>query len=670
MSQFSYTYSGQTRLLVQGSTTRFDLSITGQREEFCYLTAPNSPFLSYISVQASAAQLQKISQCFTSPTTPPPSGGGGGTTNPPPSTGTGTIPVLSGHVYSTGLNNSVYLNPEVITDTHIAPNAAINVAKLNVNPLNRQNHFGQQTADTISDLEAVVTNIPLNSFGNISDDLSLQGRRITDLGNPLYDNDAVTKGYAIALLSNVNIDDLTPPTEPFNFNYQLGRNVADPITDKDVANKLYVDNKFYENVAKAEVKVIATSNIASLMGAGQLVDGVTLSANDRVLLTGQTDARMNGIWLVQNGNWIRTKDASRSEHFTPGLIVFAKEGSTWENSGWRLDSKLPIVLGVSALEFSPFTGLAGVNMGDAISYNPLSNRLDVRYDATTLQLNDNKLTLSPSYPGQNTITVLGTIRSGIWEGNIIGLPYGGTGANTPSAARANLNAAQCGVNNDITALNALVDPISINQGGTGGVTAQEARANLQVAESINGVCSSITHLPNYVGPWSIAQGGTAGSTAEQARFNLAAAKAGDNFDITSLNALITPMSISQGGTGANNINNARINLQAAKSGINSDITQLTGLTTPLTINQGGTGANTAPAALLNLGGIGTLANVGTGAQVFSTKTGTTANLRSIRALPGVTVSVVGDEIVVGPAITVGAGLALTVVGNNLEISLV
>jgi hypothetical protein len=666
-SQFSYIFNGQNRLLVQGSTTRFDLSIAAQKQEFCYLTAPNSPYLAYISIQVPASQLQKASECFTTtppvtpPITPPPSGGG--------TTSTSVIPVLSGDVYSTGLNNAVYIKPEVIDDSNIAPNAAINVAKLNVNPLDRQHHFGQQSVDTISGIDAYVKGISLNEFSTLSSDLSLQGRRITDLGNPLYDSDAVTKSYAIALLSNVNIDDLSAPTEPFNFNYQLGRNVADPISDKDVANKLYVDNKFYENVAKAEVRVVSTNNVIDLVGAGQLIDGVTLAANDRVLLTGQIDARMNGIWMVQNGTWIRGKDASRSEHFSPGLIVFVKEGNTWEGSGWRLDSRLPIVLGVSALEFTPFTGLAGVNMGNAIEYNPLSNTLNVKYDGTTIQTSDDKLTLSPTYPGQNTITVLGTIRSGSWESNVIGVPYGGTGANTPSAARANLNAAQCGVNNDITALNALVDPLSISQGGTGGGTAQEARANLQVAESINGVCSSITHLPNYVGPWGINQGGTGGTTSEQARFNLAAAKAGDNFDITSLNSLITPISISQGGTGANNITNARLNLQAAKSGTNADITQITGLTTALTITQGGTGANNAPAALLNLAGIGTVTNVGTGAQLYKAKTGTAVSLRSIRALPGVTVTVVGDDIVVGPDITVGAGLALNVVGNSLEISL-
>jgi hypothetical protein len=48
--------------------------------------------------------------------------------------------------------------------------------------------------------------------------------------------------------------------------------------------------------------------------------------------------------------------------------------------------------------------------------------------------------ISNDYTGQNTITTLGTITTGTWNGSTLGLAYGGTGATSAAAARVNLGA--------------------------------------------------------------------------------------------------------------------------------------------------------------------------------------------------------------------------------------
>lgn len=48
--------------------------------------------------------------------------------------------------------------------------------------------------------------------------------------------------------------------------------------------------------------------------------------------------------------------------------------------------------------------------------------------------------ISSSYAGQNTITTLGTVTTGTWNGSTVAVAYGGTGATTASAARVNLGA--------------------------------------------------------------------------------------------------------------------------------------------------------------------------------------------------------------------------------------
>lgn len=50
--------------------------------------------------------------------------------------------------------------------------------------------------------------------------------------------------------------------------------------------------------------------------------------------------------------------------------------------------------------------------------------------------------ISASYVGQSSITTLGTISSGIWNGSIIGVAYGGTGAASPGGALNNLTTVQ------------------------------------------------------------------------------------------------------------------------------------------------------------------------------------------------------------------------------------
>jgi len=59
--------------------------------------------------------------------------------------------------------------------------------------------------------------------------------------------------------------------------------------------------------------------------------------------------------------------------------------------------------------------------------------VEVVYDGTNFQIT-NTLQVSPSYSGQSTITTVGTISSGTWQGTALAVAFGGTGAATASAA--------------------------------------------------------------------------------------------------------------------------------------------------------------------------------------------------------------------------------------------
>ena len=108
---------------------------------------------------------------------------------------------------------------------------------------------------------------------------------------------------------------------------------------------------------KQAVRVVTTSNITLSGGAPNTVDSVNLAARDRVLVTGQTTASQNGIYVVQtvgtgsNGTWVRSGDANQTGEMEAGMIVMVTEGTVHADTQWTLITNDPIVIGVTELTF-------------------------------------------------------------------------------------------------------------------------------------------------------------------------------------------------------------------------------------------------------------------------------------------------------------------------------
>lgn len=79
-----------------------------------------------------------------------------------------------------------------------------------------------------------------------------------------------------------------------------------------------------------DTKVVATTDI-TLSGL-QTIDGVTLVANDRVLLVGQTDKKQNGIYTVSTTGLTRTTDS------LTGLHVDVTHGTVCAETIWKNDN--------------------------------------------------------------------------------------------------------------------------------------------------------------------------------------------------------------------------------------------------------------------------------------------------------------------------------------------
>ena len=91
------------------------------------------------------------------------------------------------------------------------------------------------------------------------------------------------------------------------------------------------------------VRCVSTTNINpnTALENGDVLDGVTLATNDRVLLTGQSAAAANGIYIVQaSGPALRASDmaASRSDQLSVHSTVFVTSGTVNANTTWRVNT--------------------------------------------------------------------------------------------------------------------------------------------------------------------------------------------------------------------------------------------------------------------------------------------------------------------------------------------
>ena len=116
--------------------------------------------------------------------------------------------------------------------------------------------------------------------------------------------------------------------------------------------------QIYDIDYKQATRAVTTTNITLSGSAPSQVDGVTLSHNDRVLVTGQTTASQNGIYYIvtlgsgSNGTWARSTDSNQTGELLAGTIIMVTEGIVYADTQWKLITDNPIVIGTTALTFT------------------------------------------------------------------------------------------------------------------------------------------------------------------------------------------------------------------------------------------------------------------------------------------------------------------------------
>jgi hypothetical protein len=212
-----------------------------------------------------------------------------------------------------------------------------------------------------------------------------------------------------------------------------------PTDAADAATKAYVDAVAEGLHVHESVRVATDANVAlaNALENGDTLSGVTLATGDRVLVKNQSTQSENGIYVVQaSGQAIRALDFNTAAEVDSGDFVFVTSG-TYANTGWVQTSR-PATIGTDPITFVQFSGAGTFTAGNGLTIN--GSEFNVVGTADRITVNADSVDISATYAGQNTITTVGTISTGTWNGTTIAVANGGTGATTAAGARSNLGA--------------------------------------------------------------------------------------------------------------------------------------------------------------------------------------------------------------------------------------
>jgi len=193
-----------------------------------------------------------------------------------------------------------------------------------------------------------------------------------------------------------------------------------PTADAHFTTKGYVDGVAQGLDIKEAARVATTANIT--LSGTQTIDGVSVVADNRVLVKNQSTASQNGLYLCKASTWERTSDLATGADAS-SVFVFISEGSTQADQGFVCTTdKGSAVVGTNNLAFTQFSGGGNLTAGDGLDKSGNEFSVDLKSNGG-LVIESTELALK-----LDASSITGTLAIG----------DGGTGSTSASGARSNL----------------------------------------------------------------------------------------------------------------------------------------------------------------------------------------------------------------------------------------
>ena len=268
-------------------------------------------------------------------------------------------------------------------------------------------------------------------------------------------------GVTELTVDNININGSTISSTDTNGNIVISPNgtgkvdvsgsiitgVSEPVNPTDAATKNYVDT-VAEGLHVHEAAHCATTNTLAVLSGGTVtydngtlgvgatltlsaglsaIDGHTLTNGDRILVKNQATQAHNGMYVRTSATVLtRASDFDTAAEIGGGDFTFVENGSTYGNTGWVQTFEV-LTVGTDTVIWQQFSGTGTFTAGAGLTIS--GTEFNVIGTANRITVNPDSVDIASTYVGQTSITTLGTISSGTWQGTIVAGQYGGTGVN-------------------------------------------------------------------------------------------------------------------------------------------------------------------------------------------------------------------------------------------------
>ena len=230
-------------------------------------------------------------------------------------------------------------------------------------------------------------------------------------------------GLTSLVVDSVTLDGSTLSTTASNTNITLSPHGTGTVVvpsgyedrsgfgDTSLANKAYVDQVAQGLDTKPSCRVATTADLSASYSNGTAgvgatltagsngaisIDGVSLSADDRVLVKDQSTAAENGIYRVStvgDGSTAfvltRATPEDQPAELTGGAFVFVEEGTANANNGYVFTHTGAPTFGTTSLDVAQFSGAGQITAGAALTKT--GNQLDVAVDDSSIEVNADAL---------------------------------------------------------------------------------------------------------------------------------------------------------------------------------------------------------------------------------------------------------------------------------------
>ena len=275
-------------------------------------------------------------------------------------------------------DNTVTINATALTNSNLSGSAGItnaNIANPNVTVGSTQIDLGATQTD-IAGLTSLVI-----------DDITINGQTLST--------------------SSANKDININPHGTGTVKVPSGYEDRSGFDSQSLANKAYVDQVAQGLDTKPSCRAGTTADLSATYNNGSsgvgatltassngaiVIDGVSLSVNDRVLVKNQTTASENGIYVVSTQGdgstafvLTRATPEDQPTELSGGAFVFVEEGTANADNGYVFTHTGAPTFGTTALDVAQFSGAGQIDAGAALSKT--GNRLDVEVDNSSIEVN-------------------------------------------------------------------------------------------------------------------------------------------------------------------------------------------------------------------------------------------------------------------------------------------